>query len=157
MNITHLFLTIFLFFTCACNSTKPVANNPGATTAASLTGTYWKLTELNGKPVGQAAEGKRREMFITLAAGENRISGNAGCNGFGGTFTRPADGFRLSFSQMIRTQMACDGLDLENEFLAVLEKTDSYYVKGDTLQLTRAKMSALAKFVAVPAQANMSK
>jgi heat shock protein HslJ len=53
--------------------------------------------------------------------------------------------------------MACDGLDLENEFLAVLERTDSYYVKGDTLQLTRAKMSALAKFVAVPGQAKVSK
>ncbi len=79
MNTTHLFLPIFLVLA-----------------AASLTGTNWKLTEINGKPVGETTEGKRREMFITLAAADNWVSGNAGCNGFGGTFTRQADGFRLS-------------------------------------------------------------
>jgi heat shock protein HslJ len=137
----------------ACSSTQPVIEKPGGAPATGLTGTYWKLCELNGKPVGEAEEGRRREIFLSLNSKENRVSGNAGCNGFGGTYVLGSEGFRLRFSGMIRTQMACEGLELENEFLSVLENTDSYYVVKDTLQLNRARMAPLAKFVAVPSRA----
>ena len=138
-----------LFILAACNGTKQAAT-PGSGSSASLTGTYWKLSELNGKPVGEAEEGKRREIYLTLTTKENRVSGNAGCNGFGGSYTLKADGFGLSFSQMMRTQMACDGLDIENEFISILEKADSYYIINNVLQLNRARMAPLAKFIAVP-------
>ena len=139
---------MMFLFVSACNSTKPAATS-GNASEPSLTGTYWKLTEVNGKPVGEAEEGKRREIYLTLTSKETRVSGNAGCNGFGGTYTLKADGFGLSFSQMMRTQMACDGLDLENEFMGILEKADSYYITNNVLQLNKARMAPLAKFIAV--------
>lgn len=156
MKMTQLFTIMSLIILSACNSSKPAAS-PGNASTPSLTGTYWKLTELNGKPVGDAEEGKRREIYLSLTSKENRVSGNAGCNGFGGTYTLQADGFRLSFSQMMRTQMACDGLDLENEFMGILEKTDSYYITNNILQLNRAKMAPLAKFIAVPGKSTNEK
>ena len=150
MKMTQLFFLLFIAVLSACNGTKHSAATSHTDSTASLTGTYWKLTELNGKPIGEAEEGKRREVYLTLASKENKVSGNAGCNGFGGTYTLQPDGFRLGFSQMMRTQMACDGLDLENEFMAILEKADSYYITNNVLQLNRAKMAPLAKFIAVP-------
>ena len=105
MKMTQLFFAMSVFILSACNGTKQAANSHNGS-GPSLTGTYWKLTEVNGKPVGEAEEGKRREIYLTLKAKETRVSGNAGCNGFGGTYTLKADGFGLSFSQMMRTQMA---------------------------------------------------
>jgi heat shock protein HslJ len=153
MNINHLIIVTAFIFLHACNGTQPIADKNGDSATRSLTNTYWKLVELNGKSIGEAEVGKRREMFLLLATKDNRVSGNAGCNGFGGTYTLAPGNFRISFSQMMRTQMACDGLDLENLYLSILEKADSYYLMRDTLQLNKRKMAALARFVAVPGKA----
>lgn len=150
MKMTFHFLIILLIGISACSSTKraaPASPKPGA---VELTGTYWKLAELNGNPVADGEEGRRREIYILLSTKENRVNGNAGCNGFGGTYSLQRDGFRLDFSQMMRTEMACDGITLENEFLDMLEKADSYYITDNLLQLNRARMAPLARFIAVP-------
>ncbi|MBC7934871.1 MAG: META domain-containing protein [Rhizobacter sp.] len=134
----------------ACNPTK----NAGADTkAGGLTDTYWKLTELNGKAIGEANAG-RREVYVILRKQDTRVQGNAGCNGYGGTYTLDPNGFNIKFSAMMHTQMACPGLDVENEFLKVFETADSYYVKDGMLQLNRARMAPLAKFVAVAGKAD---
>ncbi len=156
MKINHLFIATTILLLHACTGTKLVADQ-SSSAATSLTNTYWKLVELNGKPVGEAEDGKRKEMFILLATKDNRVSGNAGCNGFGGTFNLGPGAFRLSFSQMMRTQMACDVLDLENSYLSVLEQADSYYIGLDTLQLNKARMAPLARFVAVQGKADTGK
>lgn len=134
----------------ACNTSKKTVKIPEA---ISLTDTYWKLTELNGKPMVTEDAKTLREIYLVLYKEDNRVGGNAGCNGYGGTFKADQNGFNLSFKQMFRTQMACDGLDVENEYMAVLEKADAYYIIGNELQLIKARMSPLAKFVAVPGKA----
>jgi hypothetical protein len=53
--------------------------------------------------------------------------------------------------------MACDGLELENEFMGILEKADSYYITNNILQLNRARMAPLAKFIAVPEKSTNEK
>ncbi|RYY45515.1 MAG: META domain-containing protein [Chitinophagaceae bacterium] len=140
---------IAVFGLSSCKSSR---NATDAGKKNSLTETYWKLTELNGKPVGAGGE-DRREVYIILRNAEQRVQGNAGCNGYGGNYILDPNGFNLKFSGLMHTQMACPGLDIEIEYLKALEMTDSYYVKDGTLQLNRGRMAPLAKFTAVAGKA----
>lgn len=106
---------------------------------------YWKLVELNGKPV--VYKERARDSYLVLKEEGNKVNGNGGCNSFFGTYT--LDGTRLRFSGLGSTKMACPDLDIESEFFEVLSKTDSYHYRNDTLQLFRARMAPLARMVAV--------
>ncbi|RYF84529.1 MAG: META domain-containing protein, partial [Chitinophagaceae bacterium] len=75
----------------ACNSSKTAT---GAAGTGQLTETYWKLTELNGKPIGEA-NADRREVYLILRTAESRVQGNAGCNGYGGTYSLDPNGFNI--------------------------------------------------------------
>ena len=134
----------------ACNGTKNATGSGSAATA--ITETYWKLTELNGKAIGEG-NADRKEVYLILRKQENRAQGNAGCNGYGGTYTLDPNGFNIRFSGVMHTMMACPGLDVENEYLKAIEMTDSYYVTNGVLQLNKGRMAPLAKFVAVPDKA----
>src|SRR5690606_28528665 len=111
----------------------------------NITGRYWKLIELNGETV--EAGSTQEEPYIRANSEENRIEATGGCNGMGGSFELKEPN-RIRFSQLIGTMMACDNMEVENGLKRVLETTDSYHVAGDTLQLFRARMAPLAKFVA---------
>lgn len=121
----------------------PVSNVPDAL----LIETYWKLTEIMGKPVSGQADGKR-EAHVILKKEKNRVQGHGGCNAFSGTYELKDLG-RISFSAMASTKMACPNLDQESAFMSVFQKADGYIIKGDTLQLIKARMAPLAKFQAV--------
>lgn len=108
---------------------------------------YWKLVELNGKPVA-AAENQKREAHMILKKDDNTISGNGSCNSFRGTY-EVTDGIKIKFSKVAATLMACPDIQVEDGFFKVLEMADNYYVNGDTLQLNKARMAPLAKFAAV--------
>ena len=43
--------------------------------------------------------------------------------------------------------IACPDLETENELFKVLNTADNYYVKEDTLSLSKAGMATMAKFV----------
>lgn len=85
---------------------------------------------------------------MILKKEKNRVQGQGGCNTFFGTYELKEPG-RIRFSPMASTLMACPNLDQETAFLSVFEKADSYIIKGDTLQLIKARMAPLAKFQAV--------
>ena len=109
---------------------------------------YWKLIELNGKAIVPFENGKREPHMILHTDG-NRISGNTGCNSFSGTYDLKEPN-RISFAPMAVTKMFCTtGMETETQLLKVFQTTDSYYVSGDSLQLIRARMAPLARFVAV--------
>lgn len=116
------------------------------TANAPLTGTYWKLTELMGKKV-EAGTGTK-EMFAKFDDARKRINGNGGCNNFFGTYETVND-YKIKFSKMGSTKMACPKMELERDFLNVLEKADSYIIKDNKLQLLKARMAPLAIFEAV--------
>lgn len=108
-----------------------------------ITDRYWKLVQLHGRKI-DTPKGER-EAFLFLSSAGNRVLGNAGCNSVNGSHEL-APMKRLRFSKMATTLMACPNMETEKEFLDVLENTDSYFLKGDTLELYRARMAPLARF-----------
>lgn len=113
----------------------------------AITEKYWKLTEIMGKPVVKT-DNMAKEPHMILKAADFRVNANSGCNHMNGSFTlMPME--RICFSQMISTLMACPNMEIERQLAEVLAKTDSYILKGDKLQLIRARMAPLAKFEAV--------
>lgn len=116
-------------------------------TDAPLQGTYWKLKVLRGKPV--AVSDRQREAHLVLERSGGKVHGSGGCNRFFGSYAiRP--GNRIQFSRIGSTMMACPEMESEREFFRVLESADNFTVKGDALQLNRARMAPLAEFQAVP-------
>ena len=120
-------------------------NTPKAT--AELAGTYWKLIEMDGKPIVVNDQFTHEPYFI-LQTSDSSIKGNGGCNGFGGRYEWKAPN-RIKISGIISTMMACQQLEVENELFKILQSADSYYIVNDTLSLNRARMATRAKFAAV--------
>ncbi|KDN55483.1 META domain-containing protein [Flavobacterium seoulense] len=140
--IIGLFSFSILLF--SCNSTKNVKNEK----SSEITEKYWKLIEINGQKV-TVENFAAKEPHLILKKEENRVNGNGGCNSFFGTYELQANVNRISFSKIGSTRMACLKPTVENDFFKVLETVDNYTIKNDTLQLNKARMAPLAKFVAV--------
>jgi|AGTN01.2.fsa_nt_gi Uncharacterized lipoprotein NlpE involved in copper resistance len=111
-----------------------------------VTEKYWKLVELNGRPVPALG----REPHLILKAGDGRVNGFGGCNTFIGSYKLDPATSRISFGQVASTMMACaSGMDVEHAFHEVLRTVDNYSLNGDSLTLNRARMAPLARFEAV--------
>jgi heat shock protein HslJ len=127
----------------ACHSTKTAkeAVSSGKTENA-ITGKYWKLIEINGKPVvGE------NHSYLNIREEGNRIDGNGGCNDFTGSYEMSGLG-RLKFSKIVATQKACFNTTIEDELFKIFDIVDNYSLSqsGDTLSLNRARMAPLARF-----------
>jgi len=116
----------------------------------SITDKYWKLIELNGKPV-VLDESFKREAFIILRNEGQRVNGNSGCNTFTGTFETDAAAKRIKFSQMATSMMMCLNMEIEDAMKKVFEVADNYSLSpdGKYLSLNRARMAPLARFEVV--------
>ncbi|WP_335964456.1 META domain-containing protein [Galbibacter sp. PAP.153] len=110
----------------------------------ALTDKIWKLTKLMGKPVAELDK-SASNVFITFATEENRVGGNSGCNSFGGTYTL-LEGNRFKLSKLASTMKACMNMEVEQQFMDVLQKSDTYIIKDGTLTITKARMAPLAEF-----------
>jgi len=115
-----------------------------ANSESSLVDKKWKLTKLMGKPLSEL-DSSAQKVFILFSTEENSLSGNSGCNSFGGTYTLK-EGNRFETSQLISTMMACQNMDIEDQFMGVLQKADTYILQGNKLQITKARMAPLAEF-----------
>lgn len=115
------------------------------TVNAALTGTYWKLTELMGNKVEAGTSTK--EIFVKFDNKTKKVNGNSGCNNFFGSY-EAVNSYKIKFSKMGSTKMACPKMDQERDFLNVFEKADSYIIKDNKLQLLKARMAPLAIFEA---------
>ena len=128
-------------------TTAPAAAPLASTDSTGLKEKYWKLTEINGKPVKMDST-FMKEPHVIFKTDQNQVNGNGGCNGFGGEYELTAPN-RIKIDRIVSTQMACPALDIENQFTKALREADNYYVNGDTLVLNKARMAPLARFVAV--------
>ena len=130
----------------AAPSAEPAPAAAGAEPSVTheLAGTHWVLTQLGSEPI-VLAEGKP-EQFITLDSGQQRVSGNAGCNRLVGSYTLQGD--QLSFSQMVTTRMMCIDQEREDAFVKALEATKSWRIDGAHLDLLDAGANLLARFEA---------
>ena len=90
--------------------------------ADGVTEKYWKLVELNGRPV-PALE---REPHFILKAEGGRVNGFGGCNSFTGTYELNEAASRIRFGKLAATMMACaSGMEVEEAFHRVLRSVDN--------------------------------
>lgn len=112
---------------------------------SELTGTYWRLEQLDGRAV-HTPDGIKEAHMILEAAGSG-VKGNAGCNSFFGQFD--TSGSTLTFSETGSTRMACPhAMETEQAFLAALVATTHYKISGLFLELYAADQ-VIARFEAM--------
>ena len=63
----------------------------------------------------------------------NKVSGNAGCNDYGGTMI--VDGNKIKFSEFRATEMYCDNMRTEQKFFSKLTKVDYFKVEKSQLKM----------------------
>ena len=112
-----------------CASTAPTSST------ASLTNTYWKLTELDGARVSMVPE-QEREVRITLDD-NGKVTGFTGCNRVMGGYTVAAEVLR--FTQLAGTRMMCPppAMQLESAVLAHLNSATGFRIEGEQLILLK--------------------
>ena len=102
--------------------------------ARSLVG-GWKLTSYGpeNSPTPAVAES---QASLTLNP-DGTITGNSGCNGFGGEYK--VDGDQITFTGLVSTLMACTGplMEQEGAMFRVLNGTADYKIDGDMLTITK--------------------
>ncbi|MGN6278215.1 MAG: META domain-containing protein [Sphingomonas sp.] len=88
-------------------------NDGTSATPPKLAGTSWSIANINGAP-------PTATRATEVRFSEDRISGNAGCNSFGGGYTIAGD--VMTATQVISTKMACvgDSMDQESAFFKIL-------------------------------------
>jgi copper homeostasis protein (lipoprotein) len=113
-----------------------------------IEGRRWQLVELNGRPI--SALTGRGAPYFELDAAEARVTGDASCNRFFGTYELTA-GNRLRFGTNLGSpMMACAELERERDFLDMLARVDNYALADGVLSLNRSRMAPLARFRAAP-------
>ncbi|GHV34261.1 hypothetical protein FACS1894178_1410 [Bacteroidia bacterium] len=112
---------------------------------AKLINKYWKLVELNGKPV--EASNSLKEAHLTFKL-NGEVFGNLSCNAYHATYKLEA-GNRIRIAEGISTKMMCMQMEIEDGLAKVLNMVDNYNVSDNELILNRARMAPLAKFEAV--------
>jgi heat shock protein HslJ len=96
-----------------------------------VAGRTWTAEALDGKDVIDGTT-------VTMKIQGDRVSGKAGCNGYGGTVEISGD--RIKFGTLFSTKMACMGngvMEQEQHYLTVLRDVTRGALRGDgTLILT---------------------
>jgi heat shock protein HslJ len=128
----------------AC-TTKMAANSG----QPPLEGTYWVLTELQGKKVTQPDNGGK-PYFIYFSKDKSRVSLSGGCNIMGGSY-QLMEGNRIKFGNMMSTRMACPDMTVEEALSNLPEMVDNYAILGDELMLAKARMAPYVRFKAAEA------
>jgi len=82
-----------------------------------------------------------RNPFIQIDTSKEEISGNTGCNRFSGKIE--VNNNKIAFTEVSSTKMMCKNIEIENAFLAALDNTKSYTLKGEKLQLLDEKQELL--------------
>lgn len=149
-------ITIILFTSISCNSSKKIASEkeiPKTETTTKMDDSnivekYWKLKILEGKNITMAAE-QEREIFFTLKTENNRVTGFTGCNAISGEFTLEK-GNRIRFSNMATTMKMCPDVTVnESSVLEVFNLADNYTINDNKLSLNIGRRAPLAVFEAV--------
>lgn len=109
--VTVLTLT---FVTQSCSSVKPLEK-------AQLESETWSLKTLNGEDAKVSFTGKIPSLKFDFS--KNAVSGNGGCNGYGGDFTLNEQNVFFA-PNLVSTMMACMDASKEPEFFKTLSSPD---------------------------------
>jgi heat shock protein HslJ len=116
----------------ACAERTPAGAAPEP--AQALRGTYWRLTELEGRPATAGIAG--REAHIRFNAAGELMGGSTGCNSVSGAYRLEGD--RLRFLEPITTtRMACASAvgEQERAFIEALAASERFAITGGRLVL----------------------
>jgi putative lipoprotein len=123
--------------------TPPDGSTSAPNPDASLTDTYWKLTEIDGQPAALGAG--KRELHMVLTSEGARVRGFSGCNRFTGSYELNGD--QLRFKALAVTRMACrEGMEQEQRFLETLGEVARFTVSGDSLALYTGDERLILRF-----------
>lgn len=126
MRIQILILVVSVFTSCGEQGSNKTLN----------TG-IWEIVEIgdiNKIDVGTT---------ININMEEQRISGNAGCNNFFGSFNITDNS--IEFSQLGATRKLCSDMATENLFFANIEKVKYFKLQNETLHLQSENEVTLIK------------
>lgn len=134
-------LACLLLFNC---KSQDVSQKSTKKSETSLVDTKWVLTKLNGDVVNFTIP-DLEQPFIKLTQKDYSVSGNGGCNSFGGTFSLKINQ-HIEFSQMLATMRHCEDNGIESVFMGNLQKTSTYVIVKDELTLKDENGYVLATF-----------
>ncbi len=137
-------ISLIVIFSFGCNTTKTTKAD-GEMPEKDESSTWnpqlhdiWVLTMINGKQLDKNSSRPLLELF----PGDNKMSGNGGCNSLFGTIEAKAES--IHFSDIGSTKMFCkDEMPLEREFTQTLVKVDHYLVRNLQLVLYAGKETAM--------------
>lgn len=106
---------------------------PVPTTDVSLTDTYWKIIEVDHRPI--AVTDNMREPHLVLRGQDGRLAGSGGVNRLIGSYTLNGDA--LAFSPVASTMMAGppEAMQQEQALIEALGRVRGYRIAGDRLTL----------------------
>ena len=119
----------------------PPENAPSGQGDPALDGTEWALESIRGRPI--------RRSGITLRFSEGRISGQAGCNRYGGVPYAGSEG-RLAWNHdTLKTAKYCLPrriMDLEDAYNSALVDAERYRKTDERLELLNAEGETILTF-----------
>jgi Heat shock protein len=127
---------------CACQSFTIAPASMGVE-QATLEGSAWLLTRVNGQSIGKLAQTPR----LALDKSSGLASGFAGCNDFSARYA--SKGANVTFSRVTYTRKRCVdplGTKAEDAFLRLLPQVRSWRIRGATLSLRNASGKLLLEF-----------
>jgi heat shock protein HslJ len=126
----------------ASQQTPAAQNVPGS--QSPLTGTYWKLIELNQNNI----EGKTaKEMYLLLDPSSPQFKSHSGCNLVMGEAKRGGTN-QMWFINLLPTTSPCTTPDIDVEFQKALEAVTDYTQNGNILLLNKKGGVPVMKFMA---------
>lgn len=120
-----------------CSGVQPDSN---------LTGTYWKLVEIDGKEI---SVGEGFSAPYLLFDRDKTVAGFGGCNNLKGSYLVQGDVFLIN--RLATSRVACPTeMETENKLLQALDAAESYRIEGDLFELVDQHNKTKARFRAGP-------
>ena len=143
MNKLFLFFGV-IFLMTSCQKESNPANLLITSTVVSysdIRNKKWHLTELNEKSI----DGDANSYYIKFDSNYDQFSAKAGCNTLFGSF-QLGENTKIAFSNVGATKMYCVNMEVENQFIQLLEKTTQIKLNQNILIFSSNSSKALASF-----------
>ncbi|MEO8513097.1 MAG: META domain-containing protein [Ignavibacteria bacterium] len=101
----------------------------------------WVMFEMDGNKY-EPATGKN--ITLEFKSNGRKVSGKAPCNTYSTTYTQKDN--KLSFGQILSTEMACGELETESAYLKLLSTTFAYQTYSDMLYLFNSDGMVIFRF-----------
>jgi len=122
------------------NEGKVVAEFVRGIDQASLRG-KWILETIDGGDMNTLFTMTERIPYIEFKSADSRVSGNAGCNGYGATYK--IEGSTIDIGPIMSTQMACPNLKGEDLFTKILAGKSELFVNQNELSFVKEGKTVL--------------